>query len=149
MVSFFAEVNIFRFWPKTMDYNKDWTDQIRCHVDHSELAVQRTLQISLKGGRDDTVLKDEGMDGVHVPSNEGAHRGSGINVSRANLRTAFPTGHEGLVERSRQEHPGKPVSGEVPDVVADHYQEVSGKARDALGIINGVVNPLQSQQVVG
>ena len=22
MVSFFAEVKIFRFWPKTMDYNK-------------------------------------------------------------------------------------------------------------------------------
>ena len=29
MVSFFAEVKIFRFWPKTMDYNNDI---VRCFV---------------------------------------------------------------------------------------------------------------------
>ena len=28
MVSFFAEVKIFRFWPKTMDYNKAFFTEI-------------------------------------------------------------------------------------------------------------------------
>ena len=28
MVSFFAEVKIFRFWPKTMDYNKAFFSEI-------------------------------------------------------------------------------------------------------------------------
>ena len=30
MVSFFAEVKIFRFWPKTMDYNKAFLPKSRC-----------------------------------------------------------------------------------------------------------------------
>ena len=29
MVSFFAEVKIFRFWPKTMDYNKAFLPKSR------------------------------------------------------------------------------------------------------------------------
>ena len=30
MVSFFAEVKFFRFWPKTMDYNKAFLPKSRC-----------------------------------------------------------------------------------------------------------------------
>ena len=30
MVSFFAKVKIFRFWPKTMDYNKAFLPKSRC-----------------------------------------------------------------------------------------------------------------------
>ena len=30
MVSFFAEVKIFRIWPKTMDYNKAFLPKSRC-----------------------------------------------------------------------------------------------------------------------
>ena len=30
MVSFFAEFKFFRFWPKTMDYNKAFLPKLRC-----------------------------------------------------------------------------------------------------------------------
>ena len=30
MVSFFAEVKIFRYWPKTMDYNKAFLPKSKC-----------------------------------------------------------------------------------------------------------------------
>ena len=46
MVSFFAEVKVFRFWPKTMDYNKA-LDQISLRPHNSPLEVEISLLLSV------------------------------------------------------------------------------------------------------
>ena len=46
MVSFLAKVKIFRFWPKTMDYNKAFfwqSKKVLRKVCHSKLQEKRNL----------------------------------------------------------------------------------------------------------
>ena len=46
MVSFLAEVKIFRFWPKTMDYNKAFWPKSRCFHHNSSLGGAMKLNFT-------------------------------------------------------------------------------------------------------
>ena len=45
VISRFAEFGIFRFWPKTMDYNSLWFDEISFRAHNSSLEGAMVLNV--------------------------------------------------------------------------------------------------------
>ena len=114
---------------------------------HLDLPVDGTLQVPLQGGGDNGVIEDEAVHRVVVLHDvHPGQLGRVLELLRTDFGEALPTGHVrgelGGLRGGGEEHPGEPVAGEGLDVQRDHHQEPGGQTREAVGVVQRVVDLL-------